>query len=64
MEVSSVGSVSAQASSAANGDAVAITVLKKAIDLEAQMAMQLVAALPQSASGTTATQGNTVNTYA
>lgn len=64
MEISSIGSISARASSEANGDAVAIAVLKKALDIQAQMAMQLIAALPQSASGTTATQGNAVNTYA
>lgn len=64
MDISSIGSISAQASSAPNGDAVAITVLKKAMDIQEQTAMQLIAALPQMASGTTATQGNAVNIYA
>ena len=66
MNVNSVGTVPASLASAATGDAVAITVLKKVLDVQAQSAMQLIAALPQPqpAPGTTPTLGNSVNTFA
>ncbi|WP_263770893.1 YjfB family protein [Propionivibrio soli] len=64
MDINSVGNVSASLSSASTGNAVAIAVLKKSLDLQAQAALQLVQALPQAAPGTTATLGNNVNTFA
>ena len=66
MNINSVGSVPASVASAQTGDAVAVTVLKKSLDIQAQSAMQLIAALPQPqpAPGTTPTLGNSVNTFA
>ena len=66
MNVNSVGSVPASIASAQTGDAVAITVLRKSLDIQAQSALQLIAALPQAqpAAGTTPTLGNSVNTFA
>ena len=66
MNVNSVGSVPASLASATTGDAVAVTVLRKSLDLQAQSALQLIASLPQvqAAPGTTPTLGNRVNTFA
>jgi hypothetical protein len=50
MEVSSVASLSGQVAQMKLGDAVGISVLKKAIDIEAQGVLQLLRALPQPAS--------------
>ena len=55
MDISNVASVAAYASAVSQaqvGDAVAISVLKKALDIQAQGAMQLIQAIPQ-VSGTT-----------
>lgn len=46
MDVSSVGSLTSAMSSVDIRDAVSTTVLKKAIDIQAQSAMQLLEALP------------------
>ncbi len=46
MDVSSIGSLSSALSQAKTGDAVSTLVLKKAMDIQAQSAMQLLAALP------------------
>lgn len=46
MDVSSIGSLSTALSQAGTGDAAAIQVLKKAIDIEAQNALQLLETLP------------------
>jgi hypothetical protein len=46
MDVSSIGSLSSALSQANTGDAVSTLVLKKAMDIQAQSAMQLLAALP------------------
>ena len=46
MDISSVGSLSSALSQANTGDAVGTLVLKKAMDIQAQSAMQLLAALP------------------
>ena len=64
MDISTIGNVASALSQAATGDAVAMAVLKKAIDIQAQGAMQLIQALPQPASGTTSTLGNNLNTFA
>lgn len=42
-----IGSLTAQTGAAQMGDAVNITVLKKAIDIQAQAAAQLIEALPK-----------------
>lgn len=64
MDIASVGSVSAALSQAKTGDAVAITMLKKANDIQAQSAMQLIQALPQPAGNNPPNLGNSVNTFA
>ena len=45
-----IGSLTAQTGAAQMGDAVNITVLKKAIDIQAQAAAQLIEALPKASS--------------
>lgn len=64
MDIASVGNVSAALSQAKTGDAVAITMLKKANDIQAQSAMQLIQALPQPAGNNPPNLGNSVNTFA
>ena len=64
MDVSSVGSISSATSQAPVGDAIGIAVLKKAIDLQAQAALQLIQALPQPPAGGPAHLGQGVNTFA
>ena len=64
MDLNSIGNVSAALSQASTGDAVAITVLKKAIDSQAQGAMQLIQALPQPTPSNPPNLGNGVNTFA
>ena len=68
MSIASVGSVPASLASAKTGDAVAVSVLKKTLDIQQQTALQLLQALP-AASGSAATQpvgavGNNVNVFA
>lgn len=50
MDVSSIGSLSSALAQAKTGDAVGIMVLKKAMDIQAQSALQLLAGLSQAAS--------------
>ncbi|MBS1227624.1 MAG: hypothetical protein H6R17_901 [Proteobacteria bacterium] len=64
MDISSVGSISAAVSQAQTGDAVGIAVLKKAIDLQAQGALQLIESLPQPATNSPPNLGQGVNTFA
>jgi len=64
MDISSVGSISSAVSQAQTGDAVGIAVLKKAIDLQAQSALQLIASLPQPATNSPPNLGQGVNTFA
>ena len=64
MDISSVGNVSAALSQAGTGDAVALAVLKKSLDIQAQSAIQLIQALPQPAPSTPPNLGNGVNVYA
>ncbi len=47
MDVSTVGSLSSALSQAKTGDSVSTLVLKKAMDIQAQNAAQLIQALPQ-----------------
>jgi hypothetical protein len=64
MNVNSVGTVSSAISQASTGDAVAITVLKKSLDIQAQSALQLLQALPQPTTVNPPNLGNRVNTFA
>jgi len=64
MDISSVGSISSATSQAQVGDAVSIAVLKKAIDLQAQGALQLIESLPQPATNSPPNLGQGVNTFA
>lgn len=47
MDISSIGSLTTALSSAGVGDAVSTFVLKKAMDIQEQSALQLLQALPQ-----------------
>ena len=47
MNVSPAASIPSAISQASTGDAVAITVLKKSLDIETQGALQLIQALPE-----------------
>jgi hypothetical protein len=64
MNISSAGSSTAAASQAGTGDAVAISVLKKSLDIQAQSAMQLIQALPLPSTNNPPNLGNNVNTFA
>ena len=64
MDIGSIANVSSALSRAGTGDAVALTVLKKANEIAENSATQLIRALPSPAKGTTATMGNGVNTFA
>jgi hypothetical protein len=46
MDIASVGSALSMISQSSTGDAVGIAVLKKALDAQAQTALQLIQALP------------------
>jgi hypothetical protein len=50
MDIGSIGSLSTALGQAKTGDAVAILVLKKALDVQAQTALQLLQAVPPAAS--------------
>jgi hypothetical protein len=68
MSIASVGSVPASLASAGTGDAIAVSVLKKTLDIQEQTALQLLQALPAPA-GSAAAQpvgavGNNVNVFA
>ena len=66
MNVGSVGSVPVSLASASTGGAAAVTVLRKSLDIQAQIALQLLAAVAQPVAlpaGTT-TLGNNIDTYA
>ena len=60
MDIASLGGLSSALSQARTGDAVGTLVLKKAIDLQAESAAQLLQALPQAASNPP-NLGNTVD---
>jgi hypothetical protein len=62
--VSSIASTATQMSQAKTADAVAVAVLRKAMDIEAQSAAQLLQALPPVASNNPPNLGNSVNTMA
>ncbi|MCL2345051.1 MAG: YjfB family protein [Desulfobulbus sp.] len=50
MDIGSIGNLSPALSQARTGDAVALLVMKKAIDAQAQSALQLLEALPPATS--------------
>lgn len=65
MDVSSIGSLSSALSQAKTADAVNTLVLKKAMDIQAQSAMQLLAALPPVAgTGNPPNLGNSIDVKA
>lgn len=64
MEISGVAQAATALSQAKTGDAVAIAVLKKAIDIQADSALQLLQALPQPAASNPPNLGNSINTFA
>ena len=65
MSISSTGGVSTALAQASTGDAVATLVLKKTLELQAQNAAQLIAALPSPASSNNPPHlGNSVDTTA
>lgn len=64
MNINSVGNNSSAVSQAETGDAVAISVLKKTLEVQAQSAMQLIQALPLPTTNSPAHLGNNVNTFA
>lgn len=63
MDVSSIGSLSSALAQAKTSDAVSILVLKKAMDIEAQSALQLLEGLSQATSNPLHL-GNTVDVKA
>lgn len=63
MDVSSIGSLSSALSQARTGDAVNILVLKKAMAIQAQSALQLLQGLPQPTSNP-ANLGNSIDVKA
>ncbi|MEO8409418.1 MAG: YjfB family protein [Propionivibrio sp.] len=64
MNITPAGNVPSVIAQANTGDAVAITVLKKTLDIEAQEAMQLIQALPQVAASNPPNLGNRIDTSA
>ena len=64
MDISAITNLSSALSQAKTGDAVAITVLKKALDMQAQSALQLIQALPQPVTSSPPNLGNGVNAFA
>ncbi len=66
MEINSTAGISASLSQAQTGDAVAVSVLKKALDIQASSAEQLIQALPQTASTALSVDGlgQKINTFA
>ena len=64
MDIANVAANVSAAQQARTGDAVALAVLRKSLDLQAQSAQQQIAALPQPAANNPPNLGNTVNTFA
>jgi hypothetical protein len=64
MDISGLGNISSTLSQAKTGDAIATTMLKKSLDIEAQSALQLLQALPQPMNSNPPNLGNSVNTFA
>ena len=67
MDIASVAASVSAAQQARTGDAVTLAVLRKTLDLQAQNAQQLIAALPEPAPAAASNPphlGNSVNTVA
>ena len=64
MDVSAIASAATAFSTTQVGDAAQVSVLKKALDIEAQGAVTLINALPQPASNLPAHLGQNINTVA
>ena len=64
MAITLVSGTNAALGNVAIGDAVSIAVLKKAVDIEARNAAQLLQALPSPQANHPAHLGNHVNTFA
>lgn len=65
MDITSASSVSAAVASAQTGSAVGTAVLKKALDLQAQNAMQMLESVPQPVQyNNPPNLGKSVNTFA
>jgi len=64
MDVAGIATVATDMAQARSADAVQIAVLKKAMDIEAQGAMQLVQAASQVISTSPPNLGNQVDTFA
>lgn len=64
MEVSGIAAAATELTQAKTADAVQVAVLKKAMDIEAQGAMQLVQAASQVISKNPPNLGNHVDTFA
>ncbi|MFA7279250.1 MAG: YjfB family protein [Sterolibacterium sp.] len=64
MDVSGIASAATEMAQAKTADAVQITMLKKAIDLQAQGAMQLIDSVAQVLPNNPPHLGNKINTFA
>lgn len=64
MDVNSIASVATELSQARTADAVSIAVLRKALDMQGQSALQLIQALPLPPTSNPPNLGNTINTFA
>ena len=64
MNISNIAPAVAATRQAATGDAVALAVLKKSLDVQSQSALQLIAALPQPAASNPPNLDNAINTFA
>ncbi len=64
MDIANVAASVSAAQQTRTGDAVALSVLRKSLDIQAQNAQQLIAALPEPAPSSPPHLGNSVNTFA
>ncbi len=64
MDIANVAASVSAAQQTRTGDAVALSVLRKSLDIQAQNAQQLIAALPEPAPSNPPHLGNSVNTFA
>ena len=62
MDVSSIASIATELSQAKTADAVSIAVLRKALDIQEQSALQLIQALPTTVNPPNL--GNSIDTFA
>jgi len=64
MDISGIGKIPTTVSQAGTGDAVAISVMKKTLEIQAQNAAQLIQSIPLPSTNNPAHLGNSVNTFA